>query len=326
MERKTVFSGLQPTGNLHIGNYLGALRNWVRLQEEYDCVYCVVDLHAITVPLDPAEFNRDRLEAAKVLLAAGVDPERSLFYYQSQVPQHTELAWILGTITGTGQLNRMTQFKDKSDKAGSNLGLYSYPVLMAADILLFRADAVPIGEDQKQHLELTRDLVERFNHRFGDEFPMPEPIIPEKGARVMSLQDPTAKMSKSDPDESSRILILDDPDTIRKRLKRAVTDSETEVRYDWAKKPGVSNLIEIMSLFTDASVASIEADYGSGGYGKFKEAVAEAVVAGLAPLRSNYEEMDDAEVARLMQRGALDARTRAEGFQQAVRRRVGLSG
>ena len=326
MERKTVFSGLQPTGNLHIGNYLGALRNWVRLQEEYDCVYCVVDLHAITVPLDPAEFNRDRLEAAKVLLAAGVDPERSLFYYQSQVPQHTELAWILGTITGTGQLNRMTQFKDKSDKAGSNLGLYSYPVLMAADILLFRADAVPIGEDQKQHLELTRDLVERFNHRFGDEFPMPEPIIPKKGARVMSLQDPTAKMSKSDPDESSRILILDDPDTIRKRLKRAVTDSETEVRYDWAKKPGISNLIEIMSLFTDASVASIEADYGSGGYGKFKEAVAEAVVAGLAPLRSNYEEMDDAEVARLMQRGALDARTRAEGFQQAVRRRVGLSG
>lgn len=326
MERKTVFSGLQPTGNLHIGNYLGALRNWVRLQEEYDCIYCVVDLHAITVPLDPAEFNRDRLEAAKVLLAAGVDPEQSLFYYQSQVPQHTELAWILGTITGTGQLNRMTQFKDKSDKAGSNLGLYSYPVLMAADILLFRADAVPIGEDQKQHLELTRDLVERFNHRFGDEFPMPEPIIPKKGARVMSLQDPTAKMSKSDPDESSRILILDDPDTIRKRLKRAVTDSETEVRYDWAKKPGISNLIEIMSLFTDASVASIEADYGSGGYGKFKEAVAEAVIAGLAPLRSNYEEMDDAEVARLMQRGALDARTRAEGFQQAVRRRVGLAG
>lgn len=326
MTRKTVFSGLQPSGNIHIGNYLGALRNWVRLQEEYDCIYCVVDLHAITLPLDPVEFNKDRLEAAKVLLAAGVDPERSLFYYQSQVPQHTELAWILGTITGTGQLNRMTQFKDKSDRAGSNLGLYSYPVLMAADILLFRADAVPVGEDQKQHLELTRDLVERFNHRFGDEFPMPEPIIPEKGARVMSLQDPTAKMSKSDPDESSRILILDDPDTIRKRLKRAVTDSETEVRYDWAEKPGVSNLIEIMSLFTGASVESIEAEFGGGGYGKFKDAVADSVVAGLAPIRSNYQDMDDAEVARLMQRGALDARTRAEGFQQAVRKRVGLAG
>ena len=326
MTRKTVFSGLQPTGNIHIGNYLGALRNWVRLQEEYDCVYCVVDLHAITVPLDPAEFNKDRLEAAKVLLAAGVDPERSLFYYQSQVPQHTELAWILGTIASTGQLSRMTQFKDKADKAGSNLALYSYPVLMAADILLFRADAVPVGDDQKQHLELTRDLVERFNHRFGDEFPMPEPIIPERGARIMSLQVPTAKMSKSDPDESSRILVLDDPDTIRKRLKRAVTDSETDVRYDWAKKPGVSNLIEIMSLFTDAPIESIEAEYGTGGYGKFKDAVAESVIAGLAPLRSSYQQMDDAEVARLMQRGALDARTKAEGFQQAVRKRVGLAG
>jgi len=326
MTRKTVFSGLQPSGNLHIGNYLGALRNWVKLQEEYDCIYCVVDLHAITVPLDPVEFNTDRLEAAKVLIAAGVDPERSLFYYQSQVPQHTELAWILGTITSTGQLNRMTQFKDKADRAGSNLGLYSYPVLMAADILLFRADAVPVGEDQKQHLELTRDLVERFNHRFGDEFPMPEPIIPDKGARVMSLQDPTAKMSKSEPDESSRILILDDPDTIRQRLKGAVTDSETEVRYDRAEKPGISNLIEIMSLFTGASVESIEAEFGGGGYGNFKQAVAEAVIAGLAPLRSNYKEMEDAEVARLMQRGALDARTRAEGFQQAVRKRVGLAG
>jgi len=326
MARKTVFSGLQPTGNIHIGNYLGALRNWVKLQEEYDCIYCVVDLHAITVPLDPAEFNKDRLEAAKVLLAAGVDPERSLFYYQSQVPQHTELAWILGTIASTGQLSRMTQFKDKADKAGSNLALYSYPVLMAADILLFRADAVPVGDDQKQHLELTRDLVERFNHRFGDEFPMPEPIIPERGARIMSLQVPTAKMSKSDPDESSRILVLDDPDTIRKRLRRAVTDSETDVRYDWAKKPGVSNLIEIMSLFTDASIESIEAEYGTVGYGKFKDAVAESVIAGLAPLRSSYQQMDDAEVARLMQRGALDARTKAEGFQQAVRKRVGLAG
>ncbi len=326
MERKTVFSGLQPTGNIHIGNYLGALRNWVKLQDEYDCIYCVVDLHAITVPLDPTEFNRDRLQAAKVLLAAGVDPERSLFYYQSQVPQHTELAWILSTITGTGQLNRMTQFKEKSDAAGSNLGLYSYPVLMAADILLFRADAVPVGEDQKQHLELTRDLAERFNHRFGDEFPVPEPIIPERGARIMSLQDPTAKMSKSQPDENSRILILDGPDTIRNRFKRAVTDSETDVRYDWENKPGVSNLIEIMSLFTGTSVESIESDYGTGGYGKFKEVVAEVVIAGLAPVRSAFEEMDDADVARLMQRGALDARTRAEGFQQAVRRRVGLAG
>jgi len=325
MQRKTVFSGLQPTGNIHIGNYLGALRNWVRLQDEYECVYCVVDLHAITVPLDPANFKRDRLDAAKVLIAAGVDPERSLFYYQSQVPQHAELAWILGTLVGTGQLNRMIQFKDKSDKAGANLGLYSYPVLMAADILLFRADAVPIGEDQKQHLELTRDLAERFNHRFGDEFPIPEPIIPGKGARVMSLQNPTAKMSKSDPDEGSRILVLDEPDTIRKRFKRAVTDSETDVRFDWETKPGVSNLIEIMSLFSGDSIESIEAEYGTGGYGKFKGAVAEAVIVGLAPISDAHAGMDDAEVINLMERGAADARRRAEPLQLSVRDRVGLS-
>ena len=211
MERKRIFSGIQPTGNIHIGNYLGANRNWVRLQDEYDAIYCVVDLHAITVPQDPAQFHRDRREAAKVLLAMGVDPQRSLFYYQSQVPQHTELAWILSTIASTGQLNRMTQFKDKADKAGSNLGLYAYPVLMAADILLYRAHAVPVGEDQKQHLELTRDLAERFNHRFGEEFPIPDPIIPERGARIMSLQDPSAKMSKSEPNPESRVLVLDDP-------------------------------------------------------------------------------------------------------------------
>ncbi len=326
MARKTVFSGIQPTGNIHIGNYLGALRNWVALQEEYDCIYCVVDLHGITVPQDPAAFYADRHNAAKVLLAMGVDPARSLLYFQSQVPQHTELAWILSTITSTGQLNRMTQFKEKADKAGSNLGLYSYPVLMAADILLFRAHAVPVGEDQKQHLELTRDLAERFNARFGDEFPLPEPIIPKTGARVMSLQDPSVKMSKSDPDPTSRILILDDPDTIRQRIKRAVTDSGTEVHHDWEAKPGISNLMEMHSLFTGATVAEMEAEHGSGGYGRFKEAVAEAVIAGLAPIRRAYGTLDDAEVDRLMQKGALDARTRAEGFQQAVRRRVGLRG
>jgi len=326
VERKTVFSGLQPTGNVHIGNYLGALRNWVRLQDEYDCIYCIVDLHALTTEYDVADFAADRREAAKVLMACGVDPERSLFYYQSQVPQHTELAWILGTITGTGQLSRMTQYKEKADKAGANLGLFAYPVLMAADILLYRAHAVPVGDDQKQHLELTRDLAERFNSRFGEEFPVPDPIIPEHGARVMSLQDPTSKMSKSDPDEGSRILVLDDPDTIRAKLKRAVTDSGSEVRHDWDTKPGVSNLIEIMALFTGRSIPDIEAEYGSGGYGTFKEAVAEAVLAGLAPIRSAYQGLDDADVERLMLRGALDARTKAEGFQQRVRKRVGLAG
>ena len=326
MERKRVFSGLQPTGNVHLGNYLGALRNWVRLQDDYDCVYCIVDLHAITVEYDPAAFADERRDAAKVLMACGVDPQRSLFYYQSAVPQHTELAWILGTITGTGQLNRMTQFKDKADRVGANLGLYAYPVLMAADILLYRAHAVPVGEDQKQHLELTRDLAERFNARFGEEFPVPEPIIPEYGGRIMSLQDPTAKMSKSDPDAASRILVLDGPDTIRTRVKRSVTDSGSEVRYDWEEKPGISNLLEIMSLFTGTAIPELEAEYGSGGYGRFKEAVAEAIIDGLAPIRAAYRSLDDTEVERLMQRGALDARTQAEGYQQKVRKRVGLSG
>lgn len=326
VERKTVFSGLQPTGHVHVGNYLGALRNWVRLQDTFDCVYCIVDLHAITQDYDIAKFTKERRDAARVLMACGVDPQRSLFYYQSQVPQHTELAWILGTITGTGQLSRMTQFKDKADKAGSNLGLYAYPVLMAADILLYRANAVPVGEDQKQHLELTRDLAERFNSRFGEEFPIPEPIIPERGARIMSLQDPGTKMSKSDPNPESRVLVLDDADTIRRRIKRSVTDSGTDVRYDWETKPGVSNLIEILSLFADMPVDAIEADYGTGGYGRFKEVVAEAVVEGLAPVRRAYQEIGDDEVDRLMQKGALDARTRAERYQQSVRKRVGLAG
>ncbi len=324
MARKTVFSGIQPTGNIHIGNYLGALRNWVALQDDYDCIYCVVDLHALTVPLDPAGLPSERRDAAKVLLAMGVDPGRSLLYYQSQVPQHAELSWILSTITSTGQLNRMTQFKEKADKAGSNLGLYSYPVLMAADILLYRADAVPVGEDQKQHLELARDLAERFNARFGDEFPVPEPIIPKTGARIMSLQDPMTKMSKSDPDPTSRILILDDPDTIRRRIKRAVTDSGTEVHHDWEAKPGISNLIEMHALFTGTPISRIEAEYGSSGYGRFKEAVAEAVITGLAPMRTAFYALDNADVDRLMEQGAAAARPRAEAFQEAVRRRVGL--
>jgi tryptophanyl-tRNA synthetase len=325
VERETVFSGLQPTGNIHVGNYLGALRNWVRLQDEYDCVYCIVDLHAITADYDTAVFTGERRDAAKVLMACGVDPERSLFYYQSQVPQHTELSWILGTITGTGQLNRMTQYKDKARRGDANLGLYAYPVLMAADILLYRAHAVPVGEDQKQHLELTRDLAERFNSRFGDEFPIPEPIIPEHGARIMSLQDPAAKMSKSDPDETSRILVLDPPDAIRAKVKRAVTDSGTEVRYAWEEKPGISNLIEMMALFTGRDIAGIEAEYGDAGYDRFKEAVAEAIIEGLGPIRAAHRELADADVERIMQRGALDARTRAEGYQQRVRARVGLS-
>ncbi len=322
--RQTVFSGLQPTGNIHIGNYLGALVNWVKLQDEYDTVYCVVDLHAITVNYDPKAFQNERLQAAKVLIASGIDPHRSLFYFQSQVPQHAELSWILGTMTPTGVLNRMTQFKEKAEAAGSNLGLYSYPVLMAADILLYRAHLVPVGDDQRQHLEMTRDLAERFNNRFGEVFPVPEALIPEKSARVMSLTDPTAKMSKSHPNERSRVLILDSPDVIRKRIKSAVTDSEPTVRYDWDAKPGISNLLEIMSGCTGRSVDELAAEFRDSGYGAFKEAVAESVVNRLAPVRSAFQQLDDREVARIMQKGALDARTRAEGFQQEIRRVTGL--
>ena len=309
---------------MHIGNYLGAFRNWVKLQDVYDTIYCVVDLHALTVPGDPEVLHQNRLDAARVLLAVGIDPDRSLFYLQSQVPQHAELSWILSTVMPTGVLNRMTQFKEKSERAGANLGLYSYPVLMAADILLHRADLVPVGDDQRQHLEMTRDLAQRFNHRYGDVFPIPDALIPETSARVMSLANPTSKMSKSEPNERSRILIIDTPDDIRKKVKSAVTDSDPDVRYDWEAKPGISNLLEIMSDCTGREIADLVDEYDGGGYGKFKEAVAESLVTELAPVRSRYQELDLPDVARLMQRGALDARTKAEGFQQEVRRAIGL--
>lgn len=323
-QRRKVFSGVQPTGNMHIGNYLGAFRNWVALQEQYDTVYCVVDLHALTTPGDPEVLHQNRLEAARVLLAVGIDPDRSLFYLQSQVPQHAELSWILSTVMPTGVLNRMTQFKEKSDRVGANLGLYSYPVLMAADILLHRADLVPVGDDQRQHLEMTRDLAQRFNSRFGDVFPIPDALIPETSSRVMSLVTPTSKMSKSEPNERSRILIMDSPDEIRRKVKSAVTDSDPDVRYDRDAKPGISNLLEIMSGCTGRDIEDLVNEFGTGGYGNFKEAAAEAVINELAPVRARYREVELPDVARLMQRGALDARTKAEGFQREVRRAVGL--
>lgn len=323
--KRKVFSGVQPTGNIHIGNYLGAFKNWVKLQDGYDTIYCVVDLHALTQPIDPAVLHTQRLEAAKVLLAIGVDPSKSLFYLQSQVPQHAELSWILGTLTPTGVLNRMTSYKDKVARGmPANVGLYSYPVLMAADILLHRADLVPVGDDQRQHLEMTRDLAERFNNRYGDVFPLPDGLIPPTSARVMALTEPQAKMSKSDPNPKSRILITDSPDVIQKRIKAAVTDSDPEVRYDFEEKPGISNLLEIMADCTDRSIDDLVAEYATTGYGRFKADVAEAIIAELAPVRARFSELDNAEVARLMQKGALDARTQAEGYQQQVRKAVGL--
>lgn len=327
-ERKKVFSGIQPSGDgvLHLGNLVGALRNWVDMQETYDTIYCVVDLHAMTMPYDVAEFHRARLETAKTLLAVGIDPDRSLLYYQSQVPHHAELAWIVGTITGLGQLERMTQFKEKSDRAGQNLGLLAYPVLQAADILVHKVHAVPVGDDQAQHLELTRDLAQRFNSRFGDVFPLPERITPEIGARVMSLQDPLVKMSKSDANVNSRIHLIDPPELVEKKVKSAVTDSETTVAYDWDRKPGISNLLELFAFFTGGKIDDLVDEYGDSGYGAFKSAVAEAVVDGLTPIRTRHKQLDDGEVARIMERGALDARGRAERSMSTVREAVGLAG
>lgn len=323
---RKVFSGIQPSGDgvLHLGNLVGALRNWVDMQAEYETIYCVVDLHAMTVPYDVAEFHGARLRTAKILLAVGIDPDRSLLYYQSQVPHHAELAWILGTITGLGQLERMTQFKEKADRAGQNLGLLAYPVLQAADILVHKVNAVPVGDDQAQHLELTRDLAQRFNSRFEDVFPIPERITPEIGARVMSLQEPTTKMSKTDPNPASRIHLTDEPDDIVKKVKTAVTDSGREVAHDWEEKPGISNLLELCSFFTGTAVDDLVDEYHDAGYGAFKSAVAEAVVEGLTPIRTRYKQYEDGDVARIMERGALDARSKAEQSMASVRAAVGL--
>lgn len=323
-EKKRVFSGVQPTGNVHVGNYIGAFKNWVSMQDSYETFYCIVDLHAMTTPYDPAEFARNRIDMVKAVLASGVDPDRSLLYFQSDVPQHTELTWILSTITGIGQLERMTQYKEKSDRAGQNLGLLSYPVLMAADILIHHVHAVPVGDDQTQHLELTRDIVERFNSRFGEEFPLPERITPEIGARVMSLQDPTSKMSKSDPNPSSRILLTDTPDAIAQKVKTAVTDSDRYVRYDWEEKPGISNLLELASILGGRSIDELAAEYYESGYGAFKAAASEAIIAGLEPIRTRFAELDDAEVAEMMRRNGAVARERAESEMVSVRAKVGL--
>jgi tryptophanyl-tRNA synthetase len=324
-DKKRVFSGMQPTGDIHIGNLMGALSNWVSMQDEYETIYNVVDLHAMTIPCEPAKFRQERITLAKMILAVGVDPDRSLVYYQSDLPQHVELTWILSTFTGLGQLDRMTQFKEKADRAGQNLGLYAYPVLMAADILIHRAHAVPVGDDQTQHLELTRDLADRFNARYGEIFPLPERITPEIGARVMSLQDPTAKMSKSDPSPRSRILLTDSTDEIVKKIKSAVTDTGTDVEFDWEAKPGVSNLLEIFSYFSGRAISDLVAEYGSGGYGQFKGAVAEAVAAGLKPIRETFMSLSDEDVAGVMSGSAERAKISADATLALVKEAVGLS-
>ncbi len=292
--KKVIFSGIQPTGTFTLGNYIGALKNWVKLQEDYHCVYSVVNLHAITVRQDPAQLKKNTLSAYALLLACGIDPEKSIVFIQSHVPAHAELAWVLDCHTQFGELNRMTQFKDKSARYADNInaGLFTYPSLMAADILLYQADLVPVGADQKQHLELTRDVANRFNNLYGNTFRVPEPYIPkaEQGARIMSLQDPTKKMSKSDPNPKAFISILDKPETIVKKFRSAVTDSETEVCYREGKD-GINNLMGIYSVVTGKNLEEITREFAGKGYGEFKSAVGEAVAEELRPIQERYEQL-----------------------------------
>ena len=291
-KKKVIFSGIQPSGVLTLGNYIGALRRFSELQDDYDCIYCIVDEHAITVRQNPADLRRRCLELEALYLASGIDPEKSIIYCQSHVSAHAELAWVLNCFTYMGELSRMTQFKDKSAKHADNInaGLFTYPVLMAADILLYQTSFVPVGADQKQHLELTRDIAQRFNGVYGDVFTVPEPLITKNGARIMSLQDPERKMSKSDP-EDTFVSLLDDPDTIRRKIKRAVTDSESEIRFDPEQKPGVSNLLNIISALTGETPEAISAGMEGQGYGTLKTRASDCVIAALEPLQTEYKRL-----------------------------------
>jgi tryptophanyl-tRNA synthetase len=322
-----VFSGIQPTGEKHIGNYLGAIRHWVAGQDEHDCLYCIVDLHSITVPVDPAELRGSTLSLATLLFAAGIDPDRAILFVQSHVPQHMELAWYLNCTATFGELRRMTQFKDKSGGQESvSVGLFDYPVLQAADVLLYDAGLVPVGEDQRQHLELMRDVAIRFNARYGDTFVVPEAAIPPVGARIVDLQEPTRKMSTTGGTEQGTLTLLDDPARLRKKVMSAVTDSDGEVRYDLDAKPGVSGLLSLLSAVEGVAIPDLEARYAGSGYGDFKADVAEQVIALLAPLQARYAELaaDPGEVERLLRRGAERAAEIAVPQVEIVRERIGF--
>ena len=325
-EKKRIFSGIQPSGDLTLGSYMGAIKNWVALQDEYECVYCIVDMHAITVRQVPADLRRRSLEQLAQYIACGLDPKKNIMFIQSHVPQHAELSWVLGCYTQFGELSRMTQFKDKSAKNSGNVnaGLFTYPVLMAADILLYKPDLVPVGADQKQHLEIARDIAERFNGIYGDVFKIPEAYIPEVGAKIMSLQDPEKKMSKSDENENARVGILDKPEDIMRKFKRAVTDSEARVCIG-ENKPGVNNLIGIYSAVTGKTADEITAEFEGKGYGDFKTAVGEAVVEELRPVRENYERYisDKATLEEIYRKGAERAERLANKTLYRVMKKIG---
>ncbi|QEK17908.1 tryptophan--tRNA ligase [[Clostridium] hylemonae] len=326
-DRKVLFSGMQATGSLTLGNYLGALKNWVTLSDEYECFYSVVDMHSITVRQDPATLRKRARALLTLYIAAGLDPEKNCIYYQSHVSGHAELTWILNCFTYMGELNRMTQFKDKSAKHADNInaGLFTYPVLMAADILLYQADVVPVGIDQMQHLELTRDIAERFNNIYGDVFTVPEPYIGKVGAKIMSLQDPAKKMSKSDENPNASIYLMDDPDTVMRKCKRAVTDSEAHILYR-DEQPGVKNLVDIYSACTGKTPDEVVAEFDGKGYGDFKMAVGEAVVSVLKPLQDEVArlEKDKAYIDSVIKTNAEKAQYFANKTLRKVQKKVGF--
>lgn len=326
--KKIVFSGIQPTGSFTLGNYIGAVRNWPLLQDEYNCIYSVVDQHALTVRQDPATLRKRTYEAFAMLLASGIDPEKSMIFVQSHNPVHSQLSWILACNTQFGELSRMTQFKDKSSKHPDNVngGLFTYPVLMAADILAYNAHGIPVGIDQKQHVELARNIAQRFNANYGETFVLPEPFIPKVGAKIMSLQEPTKKMSKSDENVNSFILLSDDKDTIMRKFKRAVTDSDGVVKYDVENKPGVSNLMGIYKVFTNKSFEEIEKEFEGVGYGVLKEAVATSVIETLEPLQNEYNRIlsDKTYIESVMKDGAEKAQRYSQRLLDKVYRKVGF--
>lgn len=330
MSKPIVFSGAQPSGELTIGNYMGALRQWVQMQDDYHCIYCIVDQHAITVRQDPEALHKATLDTLALYLACGIDPEKSTIFVQSHVPEHAQLSWLLNCYTYFGELSRMTQFKDKSSRYAENInaGLFDYPVLMAADILLYQTNQVPVGEDQKQHLELSRDIAQRFNAIYGDIFRIPEPFIPKSGARVMSLLEPTKKMSKSDDNRNNVIGLLEDPKSVVKKIKRAVTDSDEPpvVRYDVKNKPGVSNLLDILSGVTGQSVSGLEQQFSDKMYGHLKGAVADAVSGMVEELqqRFNHFRNDEQLLNKIMQDGAEKASLRARETLDKVYKAVGF--
>ena len=324
--KKRIFSGIQPSGELTLGSYMGALKNWVALQDEYDCLYCIVDMHAITVRQVPADLRRRSVAQLAQYIACGLDPEKNIMFIQSHVPQHAELSWVLGCYTQFGELSRMTQFKDKAKKHADNItaGLFTYPVLMAADILLYQSDLVPVGDDQRQHVELCRNIATRFNNWFPDTFTLPEAFVPKMGARIMSLGQPENKMSKSEPD--SCVFLMDKPEDIMRKFKRAVTDCETAVRFDQENKPGISNLLTIYCAATGKTMAEAEAEFADQGYGVFKPAVGEAVVELLRPIQEEANRLmaDKAYLESVYQKGAERASALANRTLRKVYKKVGF--